>query len=80
MFEQKAWERVTETNVNYELVMKDLISHFFPPKSLQHQKRYLRRGMYKPCNTKILDFICSIDKMVDYLENLSHFGAEQRLP
>ena len=52
-FEKKARERGTETNANYELAMKDLIYHFFPPKALQHQKRYLRRGIYKPCDTKI---------------------------
>ena len=39
MFEQNSQERGTETNANHELVMKDLISHFSPPKSLQHQKR-----------------------------------------
>ena len=39
VFEQKARERGTETNANYELVTKDLISHFPPPKALQHHKR-----------------------------------------
>ena len=36
VFEQKSWERATETNANYELVMKDIISQFFPKKELQH--------------------------------------------
>ena len=45
VFEQKARERVLETNANYELVMKDLISHFFLTKVLQGQERYLRRGL-----------------------------------
>ena len=44
VFEQKARERVLETNANYELVMKDLISHFSPALALQRQKRYLRGG------------------------------------
>ena len=54
-----------ETNTNYELVTKELIFHFFSPKVLQRQKRYLRRGLYKPCDTKILDFICHIYEMVN---------------
>ena len=65
VFEQKAQERGTETNTYYELEMKDIISHFSPPKALQRQKRYLRRGLYKPCDTKIRYFICCIDKMVE---------------
>ena len=64
IFEQKNRERGTEKNSNYKLVMKDLISHFYPPKSLQIQKRYPRRGLYKPCDTKIRYFICQIDEMV----------------
>ena len=47
--------------------MKDLISHFFPPKVLQSQKRYLRRGVYKPHDKNIWYFMCLVDKMVQYL-------------
>ena len=53
-----------ETNKNYELDTEDLISHSFPPKALQLQKKYLSRGLYKPCETKIQYFICCIDEMV----------------
>ena len=60
--------------------MKDLISHFFFPKALQRQKRYLRRGLYKPRDTKIQDFICRIDNIVEYLKKLPPLGAGQRLP
>ena len=67
VFEQKALEMGTKKNANYELAMKDLISHFFPPKALQRQERYLRRGMYKISDTNIRDFICRIDNMVEYL-------------
>ena len=79
-FEQKTRYRRKETNENYELVMKDMISNFFPSKALQHQKRYLQRGLYKPCDTNIRDFICRIEEMVEYFNNLSPFGAGQRLP
>ena len=45
--------------------MKDLISHFFPTKLPQLQKRYLRRALYKTRNTKIRYFICCVDYMVE---------------
>ena len=80
MFEQKFRERVMETNTNYELVMKDLISHLFLPRALRRQKRYLRRGMYKPRDTNIQDCICFIYNMVEYLENFPPLWAVQRLP
>ena len=60
--------------------MKELTSHFFPPKALQLQKRYLRRGLYKHQDTKIRYYICCIDKMVYNLEKLPPFGAGKRLP
>ena len=60
--------------------MKDLISHFFLPKALQRQKRYLIRGIYKPCNTNIRDFICPIGDMVKYLAKLTSFGSGKGLP
>ena len=64
VFKQKAQERGTETNANYELVMKDHTSHFSPPKVLQSQKRSRRRAMYKPCDNKIRDFIYRITEMI----------------
>ena len=60
--------------------MKDLISHFFPPKALQRQKRYLRRELYKPCDTKIRYFIYRINKMIKYLDKSPPFEEGQRLP
>ena len=70
----------TETNENYELVMKDLISYFPPPKALQRQKRYLRRELYKTCDTKIRYFIYRINKMIKYLDKFPPFEEGQRLP
>ena len=70
----------TETNANYELVMKDLSNQFFLPKELQHQERYICRGVYNPCDTKICKFICSIDEIVNYLKKFPPFGANQALP
>ena len=64
VFEQKNRDRGTETNMNYELVIKELTTHFFPRKEIHIQKRYLRRGLYKPRDTKIRDFIFRTDKTV----------------
>ena len=80
VFGQKAQETGTEINANYELVNNDLVSHFFPPKALQCQNRYLKRGVYKPHNTKILYLICRIYEMVNYIKNFSPFRSGQRLP
>ena len=80
VFKQKAQERGTEKNANYELVMKELISHFFPPKVLHRQKRYLSRGLYKPRDTKIQYFISRINDMSEYLEKLPPFREGQHLP
>ena len=67
-------------NTNYEFVMKYLIYHLFPPKALQRQKRYLRRGLYKPCGMNIWYFMFRIDKMVKYLKKFPPFGAGKGLP
>ena len=80
VFKQKTWDHGTKTNKNYNLVMKYLIIHFFPPKALQRQKRYQRRGIYKPHGTKIREFIYRIDDMVEYLENFPPFVSNQDLP
>ena len=48
IFEKNNRDRGTETNANYKLVMKDLITNFLPLKALQHRKRYIWRGLYKP--------------------------------
>ena len=60
--------------------MKDLISHLFPPKALQRQKRYLRRGLHRTCDTKIRDFIYCIDEMVECLKKFPPFREVKRLP
>ena len=61
LFEQKTWDRVNENKLIYKLVMIYLFNCFFPPEALQRQKRYLLRGLYKPRNTKIWDFVCRVD-------------------
>ena len=80
VFEQKTKYRGTDTNEKYELAMKDIITHFFPPKTLQCQKSFLHRGFYKPCNNKIREFIYSIDEIIEYLKKFPTFGTNQGLP
>ena len=60
--------------------MKDFIARLFPPKVLQLQTSYLLRGVYKPRNINIREFICQINKMVESLEKFPPFGAGQHLP
>ena len=60
--------------------MKEPISYFSPPKALQRQKRYLRRGMHKSHDTKIQYFIYCINKMIKYLKTFPPFEVGQRLP
>ena len=63
VFEQKTRDCRTDTNANYELVVKDVIYHFFPQKAFHIQKICLCWVLYKTCDTNISDFIYSIDKL-----------------
>ena len=80
MFKKKNWYQGKDTNSNYELVVKYLITHYFPLEDIQHQKRYLHGGIYKTRDTRIREFICRIDNIVDYLNNTPQFGFNQGLP
>ena len=53
------------------------MTHFFPPKALQLQKRHLYQGMFKPHTLKIRKLICHMNKMVEYLEYLLYFWQYQ---
>ena len=64
-FEQKAHENVNEAMTNYELVMQDLKTHFFPKKDLQCQNRHLCWGLFKPRNYNMRTFIYRINDIVD---------------
>ena len=75
MFGHGTEERVTETNNNYKLVIQYLISHLFPPKEPQTQKRYLLHGLYNPHETNICEFIYEINDIIEYLEQLPPFGS-----
>ena len=66
-----------DNNSNYDLVVKDFISQFFPPKALQRQKRYLPRGLYKTRDINIHEFICRIDEIIKNLETFPLFGDNQ---
>ena len=74
VYDQNNRDRGMETNVNYGLLIKDFITHFFPLKEPQSQNIYLLRVLYNTNDTKTIDFIFRIDEMVDNLENFPPFG------
>ena len=63
VFEQKSQAYRNKITMNYKLVIEDLMTHFFSPKALQNQKRYLCQGMFKPRDSKICDFICQMNNI-----------------
>ena len=76
-FEQKTRESVSETNDNYDIVIWYVVTHFFPPKALQRQKIYLRKGLNNYLNTKIRKFTCTIEEIVNELNKFPSFGTNQ---
>ena len=80
VFKQKDLERGKEKNANYELVMKDLISHFFLPGRFSARRGTSGGGCTKPRKNKIRYFICHINNMVKNLKKFSPFEAVQCLP
>ena len=60
--------------------MQDVFIHFFPPKVLQRQKRYLLRGLYNPHDTNISKFICRVDEIVEHVDKIPPFGTNQGFP
>ena len=57
VFEQHAKTNGNETKENYKTVSEGLTTHFFPPKSLQHPRRYLHRYLFNPRGTKMSEFV-----------------------
>ena len=80
VFKQNTWYCGMDNNSNYDLVVKDVISQFFPPKALQRQKRYLPRGLYKTRDINIREFIFAIDEIIKHLEKFPLFEANQGFP
>ena len=46
-YKQNSKTNENETKENYKTVIKGFITHFFPRKALQPQKRYFWQGMFK---------------------------------
>ena len=57
VFKQKSWAYKNKTTTNHKLFIEFLTTQFLPPNSLQHQKRYLRQGLFRPWEYKISKFI-----------------------
>ena len=53
VFEKKAKEKVNKIKEKLKLVIEDLMTHFFPNKALQYQKRYPLWGLFKTQRTKM---------------------------
>ena len=68
-----------EKSDNYELVIKDVISHLFTLKATQRHKRYLHGGLDKPRDDNICDIIFRIDEIVEHLDKFPPFGNNQGL-
>ena len=60
VFDLKANKYSSNNNENYELTMEHLISHIFPTKALQKQKRYMRQVLRKPREMTTRDYIARV--------------------
>ena len=76
IFEHQAWKIGNKNTVNYKLFIEDMVTHFFLTKAWQWQKRYIRWGMFQPWDSKILELICRVNEMVEYLEHFSPFRQD----
>ena len=80
VFNQKATANGTETDVHFKSTTQGLVEHFFPPKALQREKRYLCRGLYKPKDCPVRDFVCRVNEILEYLSKFPPFANNQGLP
>lgn len=79
-FDQAATTRGNETIANYRLARQDLITHVFPHRALLMQKRYMRRFLRKPQDTKIREFMARLVEINAYLDEFPPFEVGQSLP
>ena len=77
VFQNKKKELKKETEGNFKQIQQALILHFFPPKALQRQKRFLRRSVRKPRDMKVRQFIERIVEINGYLFYFPPFRGEQ---
>ena len=69
-FENAALNEATETVLSLDAVFKKVTEHVFPPKSLQKQKRFMRRFLRKPQDIKIKNYV---ERVVELNELLTEF-------
>ena len=65
---------------NHEIVVQGLKIHFFPLKARQLYKRYLLQGFFNPEGLKILNFVCQVNNIVEYLNHFPTFPTSQEFP
>ena len=61
-FDKSAHLHGAETLAHYEEVMGDITHYVFPTRSLQIQKRYMRRHMRKAPYMKLKDYMARVDR------------------
>ena len=80
VFNLRATARGNETNEHYKFVMADLTQHVFPLKALQTQKRYMRRFLRKPKDTKVRDFVSRVSELNQLLIQFPGADENSKLP
>lgn len=66
-FNQAAQALGNETNEHFGQCVERLTSHVFPNRSLAIQRRYMRRYMRKPKETKIREYLARVVELNSYL-------------
>ena len=80
VLEHKAKEKVHGNKENFDLVIEGPTTHFFRPRALQRQNRYLLRGLFNPQVINMHKFIFCVKEITNCLEDFPLFGDNQVLP
>jgi hypothetical protein len=79
-FNRKATELGNATIPNFQLCLRALATHVFPPRALQRQKRYMRRYLRKPKDMTIKQYLARYNELNATLTHFPPFAENQRLP
>ena len=78
-FNEAAEQAGNESNDNFELALRGLITHVFPRKALLNQKRYMRRYLRKPQDMPIREFMNRLTEINEYLPQFPPFDGTNKL-
>jgi len=79
VFNLKATEVGNETVANYKTVTDVVTAHIFPIKTLQTQKRYMKRFLRKPRDMKAREFVSRVRKINELLTESPQATDESKL-